>query len=137
MLRLTLIPDIYSFYKESKEKFLDNQPNLFQEPKRKIFHSYSIYLTNTIFHNDEETIKLRTLSVTERAFIWEKYKNYGNKYFHKGNYRKALFYYERVAKILIIWIFHIYIYILGIKLFQMVGIAFFREKCDSSGYKRL
>ena len=80
-----------NFYKEN-----GLIPDKLEGNNRKKFNQYPIYLKNTIFHNDEETIKLRELSATERAFIWDKYKAHGNKNFHKNNIKKALFFYERV-----------------------------------------
>lgn len=87
-----------------------------EKSSRKKFNEYPIYLRNTIFHNDEETLKLRELSITERAFIWDKYKAHGNKNYHKNNIKKALFFYERVC-------IHIlknhYESFIGLQLFQM------------------
>lgn len=84
---------------------------------RKKFNEYPIYLRNTVFHNDDETLKLRELSITERAFIWDKYKAHGNKNYHKNNIKKALFFYERVC--IHILKKKINAILIGIQLFQM------------------
>lgn len=65
---------------------------------RNIFNNLPIYLKHTIFHNDEDTKKLRLLGLSERSFIWDNYKNYGNKAYHKGDFKKSIFFYERVKK---------------------------------------
>ena len=88
---MPFISEITNFYKENG--FMEKPEN----HSRKKFNEYPIYLRNTVFHNDEETLKLRELSITERAFIWDKYKTHGNKNYHKNNIKKALFFYERVC----------------------------------------
>lgn len=110
---MPFISEITNFYKENVCNINNFEQKV--EHNRKIFNSYPIYLKNSIFHNDEDTIKLRQLSITEKSFIWDKYRSHGNKNYHKNNIKKALFFYERVI---------IFLEILikmnqGFKLFQM------------------
>lgn len=41
--------------------------------------------------------KTRTLEVSHRFFIYDKFKDQGNKSCNKGNYQEAVVYYERVS----------------------------------------
>ena len=63
--------------------------------RRKIFDSYPIYLKHTIFQDEENTKKIRLLEVSQRFFIYDKFRESGNKRLNKGNYEDAIKYYER------------------------------------------
>jgi len=56
------------------------------DTERKIFDSYPIYLKHTIVHDEENMKKVRTLEVAKRFFIYDKFREKGNKEFYKGNY---------------------------------------------------
>lgn len=64
--------------------------------KRKRFNNFPIYLKLSIFHNDDDTAKLRKLPIKERVYVWENFKNYANKAYNKGDFKKSIFFYERV-----------------------------------------
>lgn len=66
------------------------------ESERNNFDNYPIYLKHTLYHDDEHMKKTRTLEVSHRFFIYDKFKDQGNKSFNKGNYSEAVVYYERV-----------------------------------------
>lgn len=71
--------------------------------RRKVFDAYPIYLKNTLFHDEENTKKLRTLEVANRFFVFDKFREkgifvkilLGNKYMNKKQFDEAIKYYER------------------------------------------
>ncbi|CAD8158036.1 unnamed protein product [Paramecium pentaurelia] len=63
--------------------------------RRKIFDSYPIYLKSTLFHDDENTKKLRQCEVAQRFFVYDKFREKGNKLLQKQEYEEAIRYYER------------------------------------------
>eukprot|EP01016_Furgasonia_blochmanni_P052518 TRINITY_DN8385_c0_g1_i7.p1 TRINITY_DN8385_c0_g1~~TRINITY_DN8385_c0_g1_i7.p1 ORF type:complete len:720 (+),score=178.67 TRINITY_DN8385_c0_g1_i7:114-2162(+) len=63
--------------------------------KRQSFDEYPIYLQHTVFHDDEKMAKIRTLEVSHRFFIYDKFREQGNKCYNKGEYDEALKLYER------------------------------------------
>jgi len=62
---------------------------------RKSFDQYPIYLKHTLYHDDEHMKKARTLETSHRFFVYDKFKDYGNKNYNKGLYKDAVAYYER------------------------------------------
>ena len=62
---------------------------------RMSFEKYPIYLKHTLYHDDEHMKKARTLETSHRFFVYDKFKDYGNKNYNKGLYKDALAYYER------------------------------------------
>jgi len=64
-------------------------------PDRKIFDTYPIYLKHTLMHEDEQMKKIRQLEVPQRFFIYDKYREQGNKQMNKNDYEQAILYYER------------------------------------------
>ncbi len=50
---------------------------------RQVFDTYPIYLKHTLFHDDENMKKVRDLEVSQRFFIYDKYREKGNKLFQK------------------------------------------------------
>lgn len=68
--------------------------------KREIFDAYPIYLKHTLFHNDDENmIKVRKLEVSQRFFVYEKFRERGNKLFNQGEYEDSVLLYERALSI--------------------------------------
>ena len=70
------------------------------DAKRIKFNKYPIYLQETLFHNDEQMKKLRKLEISQRFYICDEWRERGNRYFHKENYKKAIHYYTLVIKII-------------------------------------
>jgi hypothetical protein len=59
--------------------------------KRKDFDKYPIYLKHTIFHNEDENMKkVRELEISHRFFIYDKFRESGNKAFIKGKLSEAV-----------------------------------------------
>jgi hypothetical protein len=52
----------------------------------KVFDSYPIYLKHTIIHDEENMKKVRKLEVAQRFFIYDKFREKGNKEYYKGNF---------------------------------------------------
>lgn len=46
-------------------------------------------------HDDEDMKKVRKLEVASRFFVYDKFRERGNKEFYKGEYDTAVAYYER------------------------------------------
>ena len=73
--------------------------------KREVFNGYPIYLQHTLFYNGEDYQKVRSFECCSRFLAYEELREKGNKYFNKGQYSKALDYYER-AMSLFRWLEH-------------------------------
>ena len=65
--------------------------------KRETFENYPIYLKHTVFHTDEKMEKIRTLEIGHRFFIYDKFREKGNKEYNKGNFESALVFYQQVS----------------------------------------
>lgn len=63
--------------------------------RRKVFDAYPIYLKHTLFHDEENTKKMRQMEVSQRFFVYDRFREQGNKQYNKGNYDEAVKYYER------------------------------------------
>ncbi|CAD8077631.1 unnamed protein product [Paramecium sonneborni] len=63
--------------------------------RRKVFDTYPTYLKSTLFHDDENTKKLRQCEVAQRFFVYDKFREKGNKLLQKQEYDEAIRYYER------------------------------------------
>lgn len=63
--------------------------------KRKVFESYPIYLKHTLFHEEEAIMKTRRKDVMERFFVYDKYRERGNRLYNKRRFSDALALYER------------------------------------------
>lgn len=63
--------------------------------RRKVFDTYPIYLKHTIFQDEENTKKMRALEVAQRFFIYDRFREQGNKRIFKEEYDEAMKYYER------------------------------------------
>lgn len=59
------------------------------------FDKIPIYLKHTLYHDDEHMKKARTLETSHRFFIYDKFKEQGNKSYNKGLYKDAIALYER------------------------------------------
>lgn len=59
------------------------------------FDKYPIYLKHTLYHDDEHMKKARTLETSHRFFVYDKFKEQGNKHYNKGLYKDAIAFYER------------------------------------------
>lgn len=62
---------------------------------REKWNSYPVYLKHSLFYHDDKFEKARTLEVGHRFFIFDKFKEEGNKSMTKGDYRAAVSYYEQ------------------------------------------
>lgn len=65
------------------------------DENREKFDGHPIYLQHTVFHDDEKMTKIRSLEVSHRFFIYDKFREQGNKCYNKGEYEDALKLYER------------------------------------------
>ena len=63
------------------------------DAKRIQFNKYPIYLQETLFNSDEQMKKLRKVEISQRFFLCDEWRERGNRYFHKENYKRALYYY--------------------------------------------
>jgi len=63
------------------------------EEKEK-FEAYPIYLKHTLFHNEEKFEKIRKLEVAHRFFVYDKFREQGNKKYNRNNATEALSLYE-------------------------------------------
>jgi len=63
------------------------------EEKEK-FEAYPIYLKHTLFHNEEKFEKIRKLEVAHRFFVYDKFREQGNKKYNRNNPTEALSLYE-------------------------------------------
>ena len=52
-------------------------------------------MKHTLYHDDEHMKKARTLETSHRFFVYDKFKDYGNKNYNKGLFKDALAYFER------------------------------------------
>ena len=66
------------------------------EAKRQKFNNYPLYLQETLFFNDEQLNKLRKVEISQRFFVCDDWRERGNRYYHKENYKKAMYYYTLV-----------------------------------------
>lgn len=64
--------------------------------KRAKFNNYPSYLKETLFHDDQSMKRLRGLEISEKFFLGEDWREKGNRYFSKGDYKTALIFYTRV-----------------------------------------
>ncbi|CAD8056088.1 unnamed protein product [Paramecium primaurelia] len=68
----------------------------FQRSQKRSNHRQNpIYLKSTLFHDDENTKKLRQCEVAQRFFVYDKFREKGNKLLQKQEYEEAIRYYER------------------------------------------
>lgn len=63
------------------------------EEKEK-FDSYPIYLKHTLFHNEEKFEKIRKLEVAHRFFVYDKFREQGNKKYNRKKADEAISLYE-------------------------------------------
>jgi len=61
---------------------------------RESFEKYPIFLKHSLFHNEEKMKKIRGLEVAHRFFIYDKFREKGNKNYNKKNFEEALGLYE-------------------------------------------
>jgi hypothetical protein len=50
---------------------------------------YPIYLKHTLYYDDEDMKKIRSLEYSHRFFVFDKIRESSNKEFNKGNYKEA------------------------------------------------
>lgn len=65
------------------------------EERRKVFNKYPIYMKHTLFQDEENSKKMRQMEVAQRFFVYDKFREQGNKRLNKGEYEEAMKYYER------------------------------------------
>lgn len=58
------------------------------------FDAYPIYLKHTLFHNEEQFAKIRKLEVAHRFFVYDKFREQGNKKYNRGKADEAIPLYE-------------------------------------------
>ena len=61
---------------------------------RNNFDTYPIFLKHTLFHNEEKFEKIRKLEVAHRFFVYDKFREQGNKRYNKNRCEEALSLYE-------------------------------------------
>jgi len=61
---------------------------------REKFENYPIFLKHTLFHNEEKFEKIRKLEVAHRFFIYDKFREQGNKKYNRNRPADALGLYE-------------------------------------------
>jgi len=61
---------------------------------RNNFDSYPIFLKHTLFHNEEKFEKIRKLEVAHRFFVYDKFREQGNKKYNRNKPEEALSLYE-------------------------------------------
>ena len=64
------------------------------EDNREKFDSYPIFLKHTLFHNEEKFDKIRKLEVAHRFFVYDKFREQGNKKYNKNRFEESLSLYE-------------------------------------------
>ena len=62
---------------------------------RRIFEKYPIYLKHTLFYDEEVLQRMRNKDVVERFFVYDKFRERGNRLFNKQRFDEAIFLYER------------------------------------------
>lgn len=63
--------------------------------QREKFNSYPVFLKHSLFYDEENMQKLRSMEISQRFFIYDRFREKGNKELFKGNHGVALAYYER------------------------------------------
>ena len=63
------------------------------------FNQYPIYLKHTLFHNEENMVKVRRMEISQRFFVYEQFREKGNKLFNKELYEDAIQCYELAASV--------------------------------------
>ena len=61
---------------------------------RQNFDKYPIFLKHTLFHKEGTFDKLRKLEVSHRFFVYDKFREQGNKKYNKNNPQEAISFYE-------------------------------------------
>ena len=64
--------------------------------KRKIFNSYPIYLKHSVLFEGDDFNKIREMELLQKFQVYDDLRERGNKKFIKGQYEKALSFYEQV-----------------------------------------
>jgi hypothetical protein len=59
--------------------------------KRDVFNTYPIYLKHTLLHDDADMKKVRTLEIAQRFFVFDKFRERGNKEYNKGDFDVKFF----------------------------------------------
>jgi tetratricopeptide (TPR) repeat protein len=54
------------------------------------FENYPMFLKHTLFHNEEKMKKIRSLEISHRFFVYDKFREKGNKNYNKGNYEQSI-----------------------------------------------
>jgi len=61
---------------------------------REKFESYPVFLKHTLFHNEEQFEKIRKLEVAHRFFIYDKFRERGNRKYNRNHPAEAISLYE-------------------------------------------
>lgn len=77
--------------KRDFSKILHSKP----AKNRRIFEKYPIYLKHTLFYDEEVLQRMRNKDVVERFFVYDKFRERGNRLFNKQRFDEAVFLYER------------------------------------------
>lgn len=77
--------------KRDFSKILHSKP----AKNRRIFEKYPIYLKHTLFYDEEVLKRMRNKDVVERFFVYDKFRERGNRLFNKQRFDEAVFLYER------------------------------------------
>mmetsp|Transcript_63253 Transcript_63253/g.87938 ORF Transcript_63253/g.87938 Transcript_63253/m.87938 type:complete len:287 (+) Transcript_63253:410-1270(+) len=65
-----------------------------QEAPKTQLDQFPIFLKHTLFHNEEKFGQIRKLEVSHRFFVYDKFKEQGNKKFNKGKTEEAISLFE-------------------------------------------
>jgi len=61
---------------------------------RQNFDNYPIFLKRTLFHNEEQYKKIRKLEISHRFFVYDKFREQGNKKYNRNHPEEAISLYE-------------------------------------------
>jgi len=61
---------------------------------RQNFDNYPIFLKRTLFHNEEQYKKIRKLEISHRFFVYDKFREQGNKKYNRNLPEEAISLYE-------------------------------------------
>jgi len=63
-------------------------------PSRTKFDSYPIFLKHTLFHDEEKFAQVRKMELSQRFFVYDNFREQGNKKYSRGRYTEAIALYE-------------------------------------------
>jgi len=86
---LSTVRHLFSF-----KGFTPGMKNKNTAPNRAMFDTYPIFLKHTLFHDEEKFGQVRKMELSQRFFVYDNFREQGNKKYNRGRYTEALALYE-------------------------------------------